>query len=189
MKKLSLLLLLSPAALSAFSFEEFGKQMDEQMRKMDEVIHQQAQTVQDNMDKARDEIATAFATKNSGASFKLEEVDNNAVLTFSDIKGDSVVAKTTDNDLLTIIVDGKTIKVHAQNKFLSVAINQQVKQETKDDNQQSSMTSYSSSQVGKTLSQEVDLNNVSVEKDGDVLTVKLPMKKSKTRTIPVNIKK
>ncbi len=184
---LSLIILMS--SISAQAFFDFDELIDDQIKFF--------QDMKESMHKARKAIRNAFDELDTKEAVTLDikenDQENNVTITLKGIKSESFDANLSDeNDLLAITTDNQKIKIYTENRYLSVELKEEKRQETTQENDtKQKYVSYGSSSMmtGRTLAVPVQLEEqtVNYDKTNQILTITIPQAQQKRAGKPVTV--
>lgn len=163
-------------------FVRMMEDMDEHMR----LVEKQMQSV-------REEMKTVFTQERfKGVTAQITEKDDAVVVTINNIKSDVHEASfNEDKKQLIVKTDEDTIKCSAHGNSIALTMMKEKKETADDKKNQQSFSAMSSSSLVQSIDHEVDLSQAGIEynAEGATLTLMLPIKKEKTTSIPVHVKK
>ncbi len=184
------ILLLSSAPLLAYDPYDHMHAMIDSMRQMSDQMNQTFDEIHRHMSESFSGIHHRIQDSASTWKVSLDEADETILLRIKGIKTNSInVTLDDEKDVLRIKTDEGTIIVYANGKALQVTIRQEQKTE-KDEK----ITSQSVSQsiIARTIGAEIDMeqSNIDYHKEEQELSLAFNKKrrKSKAKTLPVNIK-
>jgi HSP20 family molecular chaperone IbpA len=179
----------SQGATSPFeSMQKALKSMDEAMASMFDSINK----MQEDFDAAWKNELTA---ERGGMNIAVDQVENAVKVVLTGVQADQFDASFGDKEL-TIKAQGMTIGLSANHSLLSIAMNQEISNETADKDDHSKKIGRqlvkSSARVCHPISGPVVMEDASIDyaKDTKTLTITLPKKEVKkpAKLIPVTIK-